>query len=189
MALDEENAQSPPQALNVEAKSDDDDEETKRIDQQAAASRRLGAYFVHMLANCPMTEDADFINSIDPLLARFDLLMRVLRLLDSSSSAIACSVLEEARVLRPAFARVCAYISFTASAEKTRQQLRKQPAQFFADRRSPLDGAGEYVDEIFAERLLTASGYALALYRRVLETTPALFREWFDGVRSAALRE
>lgn len=125
------------------------------------------------------------VNSFDPKLAVADLLIRVVRLLDSKAAATFCARLE-GTTIESLLYQICHYINFNESQSTIRKFVQQEPAVFFAlwKENVQLDD-----QDALTGRLLSIENYACWLYRRALETLPAVVREWFEKVKDNRLKK
>ncbi|KAI6234544.1 E3 ubiquitin-protein ligase listerin [Aphelenchoides fujianensis] len=121
-------------------------------------------------------DDQYFVESIDPSLVVADLLIRVVRLLDAKVAAVVCANLGDGKQIHRLFLRICKYLSFSAAPDVIKRNVQQTPAH--ADKA-----------ESITQRVMTIDGYACWLYRRALETLPAIVREWFVSVQNKPLQE
>lgn len=123
------------------------------------------------LANIEWTN----VNALDSWLALTDLLLRIVRLLDSQTSAAFCSELRGEAIHSMLF-RICSYINFNEDSNTVKQFASLTPASFFTLWKQNVDLRNK---EAMIERLISIEGYSCWLYRRALETLPSLARDWF----------
>lgn len=123
-------------------------------------------------------------NSFDPHLPVADLLLRIVRLLDSSQAAAFCSKLGGDAIHSLLF-HICLYIDFNEAQRAVKNFAQLEPALFFGTWNE--DTRLKNRDRL-PERLISVESYACWLYRRALETLPAVVREWFEKVKDDRLK-
>ncbi|KAI6173957.1 E3 ubiquitin-protein ligase listerin [Aphelenchoides besseyi] len=167
------------------------DDEQQADEKKQKIENKLCQFFTSLFDRYPNDDMENYyVESIDPLLVIGDLLIRVIRLLDSTSAATVSTTLGDGKMINRIFNRICAYLSFSSPADVIEQNVQRTPDQFFTIWKDQTNytTAIDSTDSL-SQRILTIDGYACWLYRRSLETLPAVVREWFATVKNNPLRE
>lgn len=144
---------------------------------------KLLDFFTSLLGRLQTTEWSN-VNTIDPWLIVADLLLRIVRLLDSQTAAAFCSKLEGDAIHSMLF-QICSYINFNEDSNLVKRFAILDPAGFFALWNKEFDVRDK---EAYVDRLIAIEGYSCWLYQRALTTLPSIVREWFSKVNDNRLK-
>ncbi|KAI6191252.1 E3 ubiquitin-protein ligase listerin [Aphelenchoides bicaudatus] len=158
---------------------------TEVIEQPAKdIEYKLYEFFQRLLERLQHIEWSN-VNSLDPFLVVSDLLLRIVRLLDSKAAGTLCAEFK-GETIENVFNKICSYINFNESPSLVKKFAQMEPALFFTLWKDDVQLDNK---NVLHERLFSIENYACWLYRRSLESLPAVVREWFEKEKNDRLRK